>query len=262
MRKKLLAVLFFWLSLGTGCAQILAGLFEAAQGAAPISREQTIAIGNAAAQQVLSTPGNQQYTDPKVNAYLTKVGQKVVQGNWPWQFFILDSPQENAFALPGGKIFVYTGLLRMMENEAQLAGVLAHESAHVVRGHGLAQMRRIMVARGILIGTLGTSPAAAQLAGQIAAELVLRGYGRDAELEADQYGVVYAAKADYDPRQLEVFLRKLTAGGRTPSWIVPLSTHPTTDERVKRIEQTITQERLQGSLLNRDPFLAGTAPLQ
>lgn len=265
--KRLLAacVLASTLSV-TGCAQLFAGGLVAIQGLLPVSDEQEVAMGAAAVQEIFSDPAAKLYRDPTVNAYVSRIGARVVKQssrpNLPWQFYVLDSPEQNAFALPGGFLFITTGALAAMQNEAQLAGVLGHEAGHVAARHGVNQVKRAMLAQGLLISTLGSSPQAAQVAGRIATELVLRGYGRDAELEADRLGVVYAAKENYDPHQLEAFLRILAQHGEAPRWLAPLATHPNVDERVAVIERTINERKLKGNLVDRESFMAATAPLQ
>lgn len=249
----------------SGCAQLFVGGLVAAQALLPVSDAQEVAIGEAGAQQILAQPGVRVRPDPVLAAYVGQVGQRMARLTGrpalPWRFFVLEDPDRNAFALPGGFIFVTTGVLRVMSNEAQLAGVLGHEAAHVARRHGVAQLKRTMVAQGVLISTLGTSPQVAQLAGRLAAELALRGYGRQAELEADQLGARYAAGARYDPRQLISFLQVLGRSERRAPWLGPLETHPGTGERVARLEAEISREQLKGERLETQAFQQATAPL-
>jgi len=266
MRKLLVAcALTFSLATTSGCAQLIVGGLNILQGILPVSKDQEIAMGAAAAEQILSSPQVRLYDNPQVLAYVQRVGMKMVQQSGrpdlPWRFYVIVSPKQNAFALPGGFIFITTGALQAMTNEAQLAGVLGHEIGHVAARHGVEQIRRALIARGLLISTLGTSPQAAQIAGQIGAQIVLRGYGREAELEADRLGARYAARANYDPRQLESYLQVLAQKGEAPAWLVPLETHPTIGDRIRNLEVTIATQHLQGHDLGRDSFRSAMAPL-
>lgn len=265
--KFVLALLVSCLvATGTGCAQLLVGGLIALQSILPVSDEQEVLMGRESARQLILQPGVRVYTQPEVNAYVQGVGKALAaksrRPNLPWTFIIVDSPDKNAFTMPGGYIFITTGALRAMENEAQLAAVLAHEIAHVDARHGVDQIKRALLARGILVSALGSSPEAAQVVGQIASTIVLRGYGREAELQADELGASLASKANYDPRQLAAFLRTLARGNDPPGWLGPLATHPSVDERVARLEQVISQQQLKGNKVDRNNFLSATAPLQ
>lgn len=266
--RKLVAMLMLatTVSVVGGCAQVVRGGAVAAQAALPISTEQEIAIGRAGVQQLLQDPKHKLYENPQVTSYVTGIGRLMAKHadrpELPWTFYVLDSADRNAMALPGGFIFVTTGALQAMENEAQLAGVLGHEVAHVAARHGVDQIKRTLVAQGIVISALGTSPEAAQIAGTVVAELVLRGYGREAELESDRLGVRYMAQEGYAPQQLGAFLRILAQGGDTPGWLAPLTTHPPVDQRVARLDQVIVSQKLKGNKLEPREFKAATGPLQ
>lgn len=268
MRKTLLAASLALATLsGTGCAQLLLGGLTAAQALQPISEEQEIEIGRSAAQEVLNDSETHVYTNPTVNAYVRSVGKRMAarseRPGLPWEFRVVEDPALNAFALPGGQIFITTGALKAMKNEAELAGVLGHEVAHVAHKHGIAKLQQAMVAQGVVIATLGSSPQIAQQAGVIALSVVLNGQGRTAELEADRYGTIYEARENYLPTALGDFLETITqASGETPRWLGALSTHPPLNERLETIRQTISQNRLSGSLVRQSEFMAGTAPLR
>ena len=268
MKKTLLTSVLLALMLSTsGCAQLLIGGLTAAQALQPISEAQEIQIGQAAAQEVLSDPKTRLYTDTRTNAYVTAVGERMAarseRPSLPWEFRILDDPALNAFALPGGQIFITTGALKAMKNEAELAGVLGHEVAHVAHKHGIDKLKQAMVAKGLLIATLGSSAELLQQAGAIALQLVLNGQGRSAELEADRYGTLYEARENYNPHALGDFLQTIsTTSGETPAWLGALSTHPPLTERLETIRQTIAQNHLSGTQTRTDEFLAGTASLR
>lgn len=265
LRVLLLLGLVFSVGM-TGCAQLLVGGLTAAQALQPISDEQEVAIGNAAVQKLLSDPRFRLYEGEALNRYVAGIGTALAQdtsrANLPWRFGIVDSPDLNAFALPGGVVMVTTGALKAMKNEAELAAVLAHEIGHVVERHGIEQLKRAMVAQGLAIAALGSSPQIAQAAGSIALQIVLNGYGRDAEFEADRLGTTLAAKLGYDPRALSGFLQTIAAhGGETPGWLVPLSTHPTVQQRIQRIDAVIREQKLTGSLTRAETFRRQIVPL-
>jgi predicted Zn-dependent protease len=210
------------------------------------SQEQQ--IGKEANQQVLQQYGL--YNNPELQAYVQRIGERVLAEteirdpkappeyrNTPFKFQVLDSPIVNAFALPGGYIYVTRGLLAHAENEAQLAVVLGHEVGHVVGRHAARQALRAQVGQvGLLAGAilgqqvLGSGQAAGQLlnAAGSGLQLLMLKYGRDAEREADQLGVKYAENKGYDAAQGAGFFHTLKRIGQRdgltmPSW---LSTHP------------------------------------
>lgn len=186
------------------------------------------------------------YDDDELAAYVDQVGQKVAAvSEWPslpWTFRVLDSSIVNAFAIPGGYIYVTRGLLAHMNSEAELAGVLGHEVGHVTGRHAAEQQRRATLANvGLLLGSVVSEEFATYglqtgLA-QTALGLTLLKYSRDQELESDQRGVGYAVAAGYNPDGIGAFFATLQAleeqrGGRgVPGWA---STHPEVDDRVER----------------------------
>lgn len=268
MKKTLLATTLALVTFGSaGCAQLLTGGLTAAQALQPISEEQEISIGRSAAQEVLNDPETRLYTQSSVNAYVRDVGMRMAarseRPSLPWEFRIVDDPALNAFALPGGQIFITTGALKAMKSEAELAGVLGHEVAHVAHKHGIEKLKQAMIAQGIATATLGSTPQLAQQAGVIALTLVLNGQGRGAELEADRYGTIYESRENYNPHALGDFLRTIesTSGG-TPEWLGVLSTHPPLNERLETIRQTIAQHKLSGTMMRESEFLTATAPLR
>jgi predicted Zn-dependent protease len=264
---RVLLVVGLIFSLGTtGCAQLLVGGLTAAQALQPISDEQEVAIGNAAVRQMLADPKIRFNSNEALNLYVTGIGRALAQdtsrANLPWRFGIIESPDLNAFALPGGVVVITTGALEAMKNEAELAAVLSHEIGHVVERHGIEQLKRAMVAQGIAIAALGTSPQIAQAAGSIALQIVLNGYGRDAEFEADRFGTRLASTNGYDPQALVGFLQTIASkSGATPGWLVPLSTHPPVEQRIQTIQEIVREQKLTGSKTNAGEFKRQTAPL-
>lgn len=227
--------------------RILRGAAIAAQGLF-ITDQQEYQLGRQTAIQILQkTP---QAQDPALRAYVDRVGKAVAarseRPNLPYQFFVLDQKEPNAFAAPGGFIFVTTGALRMMTNEAQLAGVLGHEIAHVTRKHSVQAIRKAMIAQGVASAVLDQNSSQFLLiAANIAATVVLKGYDRKAELEADHVGAAYALRTGYDPRALGGFLDALArTSGEVPKWLAPVADHPRSDDRRSRLDALIANGQL------------------
>lgn len=186
-------------------------------------------------------------TDAPVNAMVQRVGSRiaaVTDLGYQWEFRVIqDDKQANAFALPGGKVAVYTGMLTVTRDEAGLAAVLGHEIAHVVARHGGERVSQQMGAQSVsqlLAGMASSNPAAVQLvSAALGAGLsvgVLMPYSRAQESEADHIGLILMAKAGYDPRaSLELWKRMAEAakGQRPPEF---LSTHPSEATRIQQIE--------------------------
>ncbi len=186
-------------------------------------------------------------TDTQVNALVQRVGSRiaaVTELPYQWEFRVIqDDKQANAFALPGGKVAVYTGMLSVTRDEPGLAAVLGHEIAHVLARHGgerLSQQMGVQTVTQLLAGMASSNPATVQL---VAAALgagaqvgVLLPWGRAQESEADHVGLILMAKAGYDPRAaLDLWKRMAEAakGQRPPEF---LSTHPAEATRIQQIE--------------------------
>jgi predicted Zn-dependent protease len=161
-----------------------------------------------------------------------------------FRFTLLADPQTvNAFALPGGPVYITEGLFRRFTTEGQLAGVLGHEIGHILSRHSNKQMARQGLFQGIAgaIGVLGGDISSAQMGQMVGAVLSTR-YGRDAELESDRWGVRLMAEGGYDPRSMVDVMRILDeagGGGGQPEF---LSTHPKPANRVAYIEEVIEKE--------------------
>ncbi len=179
--------------------------------------------------------------DPKLNQEVDVVGRRIaaVSGHpdWDWQFTLFQNDEPNAFALPGGKVGVNTGLFKVAKNDAQLATVLAHEVGHAIARHGAERMSQGMLTQ---LGTaaigIGTGSAMyAQLAAQAATLAIVLPYSRTQESEADHIGLILMAKAGYDPRQaLELWQNFQNLGGDRPPEF--LSTHPSEGTRIERLQ--------------------------
>jgi len=187
--------------------------------------------------------------DPKVDAYLTKLGHRLIDhlntfGNeYPWEFHCVNDKAINAFALPGGFVFVNRGAIEAADYEAELAAVMAHELSHVALRHGTNQATKAQyaqlgsgiagIAGGILGGTVG---AAASGLGQFAAGSVLLKYSRGAETQADVMGTQVLYDSGYDPRAMAAFFEKLSGSAAPPEFF---SDHPNPDHRIERVDEEI-----------------------
>lgn len=245
------------LLLGAAAALPLAGcVTNAATGKSQLnllSRSDEIQIGDDAMPQLIEQYGGE-VPDPFLRQYISDLGMELVQqteGTYkdlPWQFTFLNSPVINAFALPGGKVFITRGLVEKMTDEAQLAGVLGHEIGHVTAEHADKRISRQLVIQGIAVaGSIAASqsdnnyvrygvPVLTTGAGVFALT-----YDRDEELEADSLGMRYMSRAGFDPYgQLQVMeiLQEASAGSQPPEF---LSTHPHADTRIKKIKKRLKE---------------------
>jgi predicted Zn-dependent protease len=211
-----------------------------------VSESQEIQMGQEGAKEVAQSIGF--YEDAKVQSYVAGIGKQMAaeseRPNLPWEFHVVDDAAVNAFAIPGGFIYVTRGLMSSINTEAELATVLGHEIAHVTNRHSVQQISKAQLAQlGLGIGSILSSDIAkfGQLAGAGLGLLFLK-YGRDAENQADEGGFRYALGQNYDVREMpKVFqtLGRISAtggGGRLPEW---LATHPDPGNRIKHIEQML-----------------------
>ncbi len=199
--------------------------------------------------------------DPTANAYITQLGQRIVaqtpMANMPWQFHIVDNNEINAFAIPGGHVYIHTGLINASDNAAELASVMAHEISHIVARHSTEQISRqygIEILGGLV---LGQNPGALQqLAAQLAAGGAMARYSRAAEDEADKLGLTYMNSAGYNPRGMVTMFQKLMAQGRSRPDAVSqfFSTHPLTEDRIRKTENRIPQLAQRSTALDDQGF--------
>jgi predicted Zn-dependent protease len=230
-----------------------------------VSTEQEISIGKQNYGPSRQAQGGDYVADPGVQRYVRSIGQRlaaVSDRKLPYEFSVINDSTPNAWALPGGKIAVNRGLLVEMESEAELAAVLGHEIVHAAARHGAQGMQRGLLLQGALIATsiaLSDSEYRGMgLAGaQIGAGLVNQKYGRDAEREADYYGMHYMKRAGYDPREAvdlqETFVR--LSEGRNQDWLSGLfASHPPSQERVENNKSTVGELGNPGGEVGRDRY--------
>jgi predicted Zn-dependent protease len=211
-----------------------------------VSDAQMAAMGSTAfAQLQQKTPPA---SDSKTMRYVDCVAEAITRTVAPqetWEVRVFDAPEVNAFALPGGKIGVYTGLLKVAENPDQLAAVIGHEVAHVLAGHSAARVSNELAAQlgvAVLGQTTGVDP---QLIGLGANLLLLLPYSRADETEADILGLEYMAKSGFDPREAPKLWANMSkqamskqGGGAPPEF---LSTHPANETRIHELQNRLPQ---------------------
>ncbi len=205
-----------------------------------VSAEQELQIGREGYAAAIAEYGD--YDDARLQAYVDSVGQRVARAselpNLEWHFTVLDDPVVNAFAMPGGYIYITRGILAHLSSEAQLAGVLGHEIGHVTARHSAKRITQQQIA-GLGLGLAGAfsetfrrySGAAEQGLG-----LLLLKYGRDDESQADALGIRYSLAAGYDPREIPATYAMLKRIGERAGSALPfyLSTHPDPGDREQR----------------------------
>ena len=214
-----------------------------------LSPSQEIALGLQAAPEMEMQFGGEARSS-EAQSLVDQVGQRLLTQSdakdtvWQFEFTVLaDDQTVNAFALPGGPVYITAGLLRLLESEGQLAGVLAHEIGHVVARHASQRIAKEELAQGLsnaaVVGSGDYS------AGQIAAvvgQMVNMKYGRDEELESDRLGVRFMSQAGYDPRSMTRVMEILASASGGSSQPEFASTHPTSENRIAEIEQAIRQQ--------------------
>lgn len=203
-----------------------------------IPTETEVALGKDVVKEVEST--EKVLNDSEVQNYVSRVGRKVAKvcdrKDVTYSFKVLDSDEINAFACPGGFIYIYKGLMKKMDNEAQLAAVLAHEVGHIVARHSVKRLQAIYGYSIVMEVALGDKmgKTARQMV-DAATGVILLGYGRDNEYEADDYGILYSKKAGYNPKgMVQVFEKFKQMEGRPPNTFEKLlMSHPPAGDRIK-----------------------------
>jgi len=224
------------------------------------SAQQDVEVG----QQVSRDAERQlpMLNDSRVDSYLNKLGQRLTAQapgtKFPYTFKAVNDKAINAFALPGGPIYVNRGVIEAADNEAQLAGVLAHEASHVALRHGTNQASKASAAQmplailGGMLGSDSTGAILAQLGAGFAVNSVMLKYSRTAETQADILGAQMLSDANYDPRAMAQFFEKLRAQDEGGQPIAFFSSHPSPERRTERINEEVSNIGTAGRRYNTD----------
>ncbi len=228
------------------------------------STQQEIEIGRRAHREVLASMGA--YPDPALQAYVARIGNELAQvserPDLPWTFTVIDDPSVNAFALPGGFVYLTRGILGYMGSEAEMVSVLGHEIGHVTARHAVERMSKAELASLGLTAGMILSPGLRDY-GEVAQTglgVLFLKFSRDDERQADDLGFRYLNRAGYDPREMVAMFRVLervsqgSPAGRLPDW---LATHPNPTDRLERIQAEIEAEprELLGAAVKRSAYL-------
>jgi predicted Zn-dependent protease len=247
-RPWVLAAAFATLGATAGAAsfdigRILGAGKDLATAAGGMDEKEEIAVGREVAGRVLGAAPL--VADPALQAYVNRVGRWVAsqteRPDLPWHFGVIDSAAINAFAAPGGYVLITRGLYEILDSEAQLAGVLGHEIGHIVQRHHVTVMQKsaAVSAGAQLAQARDRSVLVSNLIGT-GAEVFARGLDKSAEYEADQIGVVLAARAGYSPYGLVEVLHKLSArGSEDASLALLFKTHPHPGERLTQLGEAL-----------------------
>jgi predicted Zn-dependent protease len=251
------------LALFTAAALAAGGLFacrtvETTAAKALVSNDEENQLGQQV-QQELQKQNTKFITDRQIVGYVTDVANKILgkakkqRPEVNWTIEVIDDPKTvNAFAVPGGHLYVYSGLLLAIQNEAELAGVMGHESGHVALRHSARQM----------IDQLGLEAGASMVLGKnasslsqgiasLAAQGTMLKFSRTDETEADEFGAAAMAEAGYDPQQLPAFFEVLQKEeGNVPGIMKYLSDHPLTKDRISHLHDYIAAHHLSGTTVN------------
>ena len=228
-----------------------------------ISEEREIEMGRQGAEQVEDRIGV--YREGEIDSYVSEMGRRMAarteRPDLPWSFSVADEPTVNAFALPGGFIYVTRGILAYFNSGAELAAVVGHEIGHVTARHSAEQLSRQQLAGlGIGLGSI-VSEDFARFRGLVGAglQVLFLEYSRDDERQADDLGIRYMLNEDWNPREaidvFEMLGRVSGGGGGLPTW---LSTHPAPEDRAERMRailDSLPQSRLTGTREEREAYL-------
>ncbi|MDY6861855.1 MAG: M48 family metallopeptidase [Thermodesulfobacteriota bacterium] len=212
--------------------------------------EKEVSLGKKADISVIKEFGF--YDNPSLQSYINQIGQRLAnlssRSYLKFHFKLIDSPILNAFALPGGYIYISRGLIAEMNSEAQLAGVLAHEIGHVVCRHNINQLSQALSYQIITLAALAATPETREMAAVTTSlfDSILKGYSREKEFQADSIAVDLMQKAGYDVLEFANFFRNLARKSQTPiGYAIYNATHPDIFERIRRV---IVKEKLSYSM--------------
>jgi len=257
----ILAPVLFISCAGVDVRRITEGTIKAVR---PLSEEEEYYVGRGVAARILSS--YPLLEDKKLTRYVNLIGQTLaLHSNKPstyggYHFAVLDSEEVNAFACPGGTILITKGMIHAVQNEDELAAVLAHEVAHINHRDGISAIQKARLTQlATLIGTETakkySSQQVAQLVGvfegsieDVFKTLVVNGYGQAQESRADESALAYLSEAGYKPEALKEFLERLLHKGQASGGGV-LKTHPATADRIENIKQKMPSEKVDASLV-------------
>jgi predicted Zn-dependent protease len=228
-----------------------------------VSESQEISMGQEGAEDMKAMMGV--YEDEDLQAYVTRLGMRIAENSerphLPWSFTVVDDPIINAFALPGGPVFVSRGILAHMGSEGELVSVLGHEVGHITAKHSVSRMSNATLAQlGLGVGSIFAGEYGDELLGIGSAGLgvLFLKYGRDDETQSDELGFRYMQEIGYDPREMPKMFRileRVSTGSTIPEW---QSTHPDPGNRVERAETALAAmdpATLDALRVGRDEFL-------
>lgn len=238
-----------------------------------MSEQQEVRLGAQAHKDVLQEYG--ELNDPELQAYVSRLGKNLAakshRANLEWHFTVVDSPQVNAFALPGGYIYITRGIMAYLNSEAELAGVVGHEIGHVTARHGVRQQSTATaVGLGAILGSIlvpGMNTQAGSSLLQMLSQSLVAGYGREHELEADRLGAEYLARSGYNPQAMvevigvlknqELYdIQLAKQEGREPRrYHGVFDTHPSNDARLKQVVGEARKYQVANPVENREIYL-------
>jgi predicted Zn-dependent protease len=253
MARWLIALVVALFSLVTYCTSTSENPVTGEKQRVALKPEEEIALGVKSAPEMAARMGGLS-ANAEARALVQRMGAQLVRDSfaakspYKFSFHVLADPKTiNAFALPGGPIFVTEGLLRQLRSEAELAGVLGHEIGHVIARHSSEQLAKAQLTQGLIgAAVIGSGDFTAAQIGQVVGSMVNMRYGRDDELESDALGIRIMAEAGYDPRamiRVMEALAKASSGSRQPEFF---STHPHPENRQARIREEIAKRFPQG----------------
>ena len=234
MRRMLAGAALAVTAAGAGCS---------------VSTQQEIQLGRDYSQQINAQLPIVQ--DPEINRYINVLGDSIAQltarGSLPWQFFVVNAAEVNAFAVPGGFVYVNRGLIERARNLSELAGVLGHEIGHVVKRHSVKQMQQMQGAQiGVTLGCVLLNACTSEVARagiDVAGSAIFSKFSRDDEAEADEVGIQNVVRAGISPRGIPEMFQILLDERQGDASAVDLwfATHPTEESRIADTQRLINQ---------------------
>lgn len=231
------------------CGSVILSSCNKDEGVNFFSLKQDVEFGQQMSAEIAGNPTEYPILDaaayPGVYAKITSIRDKILatgelnhKDDFVWEIKVINKPVVNAFATPGGYIYVYTGLMKYLDNEAQLAGVIGHEMAHADLRHSTKQLTK-QYGFSILVSVLlGDNPSQlAAITSELAQGLTALAFSREDEYKSDEYSVKYLVKTDYDPRGAQGFFQKMMNENGTSNTPVFLNTHPADEDRIENIDK-------------------------